>query len=209
MLRACAILLVLQSVSVVFLRIALDLLQLFLFDVPFSNEVFSIWQALEWIPTAALALFIVSACGQGAGTRRLWPWLVFFIPSFAYAAFHVFGFFPINEIIMNCDWDFSIYFTDGPSLRYILPRFILNVNEFLQIHMLIQAYFVLGLWIACPKKKKRGAPAPVVESLADVPLENRDFAAIAEELYRYKGLLDSGAITQEEYDNIRNRLMGT
>ena len=208
LLRACAILLVVQSVSVVFLRIALDLLQLFLFDVPFSNEVFSIWQALAWIPAACLSLFIVSACGQSAGTRRLWPWLVFFIPSFAYAAFHVFGFLPINEIITNCDWDFSIYFTEGPSLRYTLPWFILKINEFLQIHTLTLAYFVLGLWIACPKKQKKVPVAQTVESTYVNEDGSRDFAAIADELYRYKGLLDSGAITQEEYDNIRKRLMG-
>ncbi len=64
--------------------------------------------------------------------------------------------------------------------------------------------FLLIIWLANPYKKPR-APRPVRQPVQPAPIfvPVQPAPTVADELGKYKSLLDTGAITQEEYDKLK------
>ncbi len=93
----------------------------------------------------------------------------------------------------------------GENLVYTILVSLLN-----NIHIVLEAViiFLLILWLANPYKKPR-APRPVRQPVQPAPVfvPVQPAPTLADELGKYKSLLDSGAISQEEFEKLKANII--
>ncbi len=105
-----------------------------------------------------------------------------------------------NDLAQTDFWEYSLYLLLS-CLPYALLTFLLIVTDIITI-----------IWVMLPpkepctfiKKKKQNKP---VKKAAPKSQKPADYIGVADELAKYKELLDDGVITQEEFENKKSQLM--
>lgn len=130
--------------------------------------------------------------------KTKWFWAVFltlvYYSNFIYVA--------VSSLLSNMNSDMDIF-------RHTISSYIMNMAftwlEYTPVAIMV---FLLVLWLADPYKKvKPQAPAPEQTVYIPEPMPMyyppAPVPTVADELTKYKTLLDSGAITREEFDKLK------
>ena len=176
-------------------KIALIAAAMYAFDtLYYVISYFNVYNILAFLASISLAAVIMLAMENSRTVRSIW---------YISGVLELIICFVIFSWVVPLDWLFETYMW-GEIGRYIISFF----NDYGDMIAIMFSFFCVGLWckyeVECAAEK---SPAAVAASSGQV----RNAAPAigdADKLKTYKSLLDSGAITQEEFEEKKRQVLG-